>query len=189
MEPDHKLVAQVCAGERAAFVQLVERYKHRIFHTALRILRNREDAEEAAQDTFLRAYRGLPQFRKDASFSTWLYKICYHASLNQLEKKKKGKLVVGEEELLDLPDPDTPAELCENREFEALLQRALAALPLVYRSVLALYHTQHLSYQEIAEITGQPLNSVKTHLFRGRALLRQRILKMQPAEEWMAMIK
>ncbi len=187
MEPDHKLVARVCSGEREAFAQLVERYRARIFHTTLRMLKNREEAEEAAQDTFLRAYRGLPNFREEASFSTWVYKICYNVCLSYLERKKI-RATVSEEELLDLPAAETPEKLFENREFEELVSHALAALPVVYRSVLVLYHTQHLSYQEIAEITGQPINSVKTHLFRGRALLRQHILSVQPQEEWMSMV-
>ena len=186
METDETLATRVCHGEREAFAALVDRYKTRIFHTALRLLRNREDAEEAAQDTFVRAYRGLPHFRAEASFSTWIYKICYNVCLNYLARKKIKK-PLSEEELLNLPDADTPDRLFENREFEELLSLALADLPVVYRSVLVLYHAQHLSYQEIAEITGQPMNSVKTHLFRGRALLRQRILQLQPQDEWMSM--
>ena len=185
MEPDHKLAARVCNGEREAFAQLVDRYRGRIFHTTLRLLKSREDAEEAAQDTFLRAYRGLPNFRKEASFSTWIYKICYNVCLSYLARKK-AKHAVLEEDQFNLPASETPDKLFENREFEQLLSGALAELPVIYRSVLVLYHTQHLSYQEIAEITGQPMNSVKTHLFRGRALLRQRILEMQPEEAWLA---
>jgi RNA polymerase sigma-70 factor (ECF subfamily) len=185
METDQYLVTRTCQGEREAFAGLVDRYKARIFHTTLRMLKNREDAEEAAQDTFLRAYRGLPNFRADASFSTWLYKICYNVCLSYLERKKI-KYAVSEEETLHLPDPETPDKLFENHELEDLVGNALAELPVIYRSALVLYHAQHLSYQEIAEITGQPINSVKTHLFRGRALLRERILKLQPEEAWLA---
>ncbi|MGH7496165.1 MAG: RNA polymerase sigma factor [bacterium] len=185
MEPDLNLVARTCQGEREAFAELVDRYKARIFHTTLRMLKNREDAEEAAQDTFLRAYRGLPNFRAKASFSTWIFRICYNVCLSYLERKKI-KSAVPEEESLQLPDPETPDRLFESREFEHLMSNALSELPVIYRSALVLYHTQHLSYQEIAEITGQPINSVKTHLFRGRALLRERILKLQPEEAWLA---
>jgi len=188
MEPDHKLVARVRGGEREAFVQLLERYQARIFHTTLRMLKNREDAEEAAQDTFLRAYRGLPNFREDAAFSTWIYKICYHVCLSYLERKKPKRFTAADENFSELPDPDTLERSYEGREFEELVAGALAELPEIYRSVLVLYHTQHLSYQEIAKITGQPINSVKTHLFRGRALLRRRILQIQLTEEWVEMM-
>lgn len=188
METDHELIARARRGEREAFTLLVERYKARIFSTTLRMLRNREDAEEAAQDTFVRAYRGLPQFRAEASFSTWIYKICHNVCLNYLEQRKSKPVAAVEEACNNLPGFDTPEKSFDNSEFEELLDEALAALASVYRSVLVLYHAQHLSYQEIAEITGQPLNSVKTHLFRGRALLRERILKMQPQEEWEAMV-
>ena len=185
MESDLNLVARTRQGEREAFAALVDRYKARIFHTTLRMLKNREDAEEAAQDTILRAYRGLPNFRADASFSTWIYKICYNVCLSYLERKK-NKLAAPEEESLPLSDSERPDKIFENREFEDLVSGALAELPVLYRSVLVLYHTQHLSYREIAEITGQPINSVKTHLFRGRALLREQVLKLQPEEAWLA---
>lgn len=82
MSTDNELIAQVRAGNQRAFAELIDRYKTRIFHTTLRILGNREDAEEAAQDTFVRAYRGLESFREEATFSTWIYRICVNACLN-----------------------------------------------------------------------------------------------------------
>ncbi len=183
MTSDQQLVARVCAGEREVFAQLIERYKARIFHTTLRMLRNREEAEEAAQDTFVRAYRGLPKFREDASFSTWIYKICYNVCLSYLERKKPPRADLAEAEFFSLPEEDTPDRLFESREFQHLLEKAMSALSPKQSSALALYHTQHLGYQEIAEIMDEPINSVKTHLFRGRAKLREKILQMLPLEE------
>ncbi len=183
MESDQRLVKRVCAGEREVFAQLIERYKSRIFHTTLRMLRNREEAEEAAQDTFVRAYRGLAKFREDASFATWIYKICYNVCLNYLERKKPPRVDLSEADFFSLPEEDTPDRLFEHREFQHLLEQAMAALPPKQSSALVLYHAQELSYQEIAEIMEEPINSVKTHLFRGRAKLREKILQMMPQEE------
>lgn len=183
MDSDHTLVARVCAGEREVFAQLVERYKARIFHTTLRLLRNREEAEEAAQDVFVRAYRGLAKFREDASFSTWLYRICYNVCLSYLDRKKPRRAELSELEFHRAPEKETPEYQFERREFRLQMERAMAALPPKQSSALVLYHTQQLSYQEIAEIMDEPINSVKTHLFRARAKLRARLLQTLPQEE------
>ncbi len=183
IEPDHELVARVRAGQREAFAQLITRYQARIFHTTFRMLRNREDAEEAAQDTFVRAYRGLARFREDATFSTWLYRICCNVCLNYLEKKRTARPWPAAVALEHLPAAEAPDRDFAQRERAALVEQAMADLPDHFRNVLILYHTQQLPYQEIAEILGLPLNTVKTHLFRARALLRRRMLQAMPQEE------
>ena len=183
MEPDQKLVERVWAGEREAFARLIDRYKTRVLHTAFRMLRNREDAEEAAQDTFVRAYRGLAKFRAEASFSTWIYKICYHVCLSYLERKKLPRAQIEPEELLSLPDWATPETTLETQAQGKAVEAVLDGLPQHFRTVLILYHAQQLSYQEISEVMELPVNTVKTHLHRGRALLRERILQTLPEEE------
>lgn len=183
---DHDIVQQVLAGNREAFAHLIERYKTRIFQTTYRMLKNREDAEDAAQDTFVRAYRGLAKFRADAAFATWLYKICYNVCLNCLEKRRNAKPRAAEAELARLPDPDAPDHVFADRERKTMVEDALEDLPEHFRSVLILYHAQQLSYQQIAEILNLPINTVKTHLFRGRALLRRRILQKVPQKDLIA---
>ncbi len=183
MASDQQLIARVCAGEREVFAQLIERYKSRIFHTTLRMLRQREEAEEAAQDVFVRAYRGLPKFREEASFSTWIFKICYNVCLSYLERKQTPRADLAEAELFTVPEEDTPERLFESREFQHLLEQAMATLSPKQSSALVLYHTQQRSYNEIAEIMEEPISSVKTHLFRGRAKLREKILQRMPLEE------
>lgn len=180
---DHDIVQQILAGNREAFAHLIERYQSRIFHTTYRMLRNREDAEEAAQDTFVRAFRGLAKFRAEATFSTWLYRICYNVCLNYLEKRRNAKPRAPEAELAHLTDPGSPDHILADRERQALVEEALEDLPAHFRSVVILYHTQQLSYQEIAEVLRLPLNTIKTHLFRGRALLRRLILQKMPQED------
>ncbi len=187
MNTDNELIARTRAGDQQAFAELIDHYKARLFHTTLRILGNREDAEEASQDTFLRAYRGLENFREEATFSTWIYRICVNTCLNLLESRKRFKA----QQIESTPPAELP--FIESSEFdfgeEDLRERILAVietLPAKYRTVLVLFHVQHLSYQEIMEIMRMPMSNVKTHLFRARAMLRERLLDKIPHEELVA---
>jgi RNA polymerase sigma-70 factor (ECF subfamily) len=181
---DHELLARVRAGDQRAFAELIDRYKARICHTTLRILGNREDAEEAAQDTFLRAYRGLENFREEAGFSTWIYRICVNTCLNLLESRKRFKAQgIENTPEIELPHIDSPEYNFEEEDLQNRVFSVAEKLPVKYRTVLVLYHIQHLAYQEIAEILKMPINSVKTHLFRARAMLRERVLRTIPNEE------
>ncbi|MDZ7292337.1 MAG: sigma-70 family RNA polymerase sigma factor [candidate division KSB1 bacterium] len=184
MQTDNELIARIRAGDQRAFAELIDRYKARIFHTTLRILGNREDAEEAAQDTFLRAYRGLENFREEAAFSTWIYRICVNTCLNLLESRKRFKAQEIESTPVDeLPHIESPEFDFVEEDLQTRVLSVLQKLPVKYRTVLVLYHIQHLAYQEIAEITQMPIGSVKTHLFRARAMLRERLLRAIPHEE------
>ena len=187
MYDDHELVARIRAGDQRAFSELIDRYKARIYHTTLRILGNREDAEEAAQDTFVRAHRGLENFRGDATFSTWIYRICVNTCLNLLESRKRFKAQdIDRTPVEDLPFVESPESDFEEEDMQARIFPALEKLPAKYRTVLVLYHIQHLAYQEIAGIMQMPMGSVKTHLFRARAMLRERVLRQFTREELVA---
>jgi RNA polymerase sigma-70 factor (ECF subfamily) len=184
MQTDHELITRIRDGDQRAFAELIDRYKARVFHTTLRILGNREDAEEAAQDTFLRAYRGLENFREEASFSTWIYRICMNTCLNFLESRKRFKAQALENiPVTKLPHIESPEYDLEEKDLQIRVFSILKELPVKYRTVLVLYHIQHLTYQEITEILKIPINSVKTHLFRARAKLRERVLQTIPQEE------
>jgi RNA polymerase sigma-70 factor (ECF subfamily) len=187
MYTDSELMARVRTGNQRAFAELIDRYKARVFHTTLRMLGNREDAEEAAQDTFLRAYRGLKNFREEASFSTWIYRICVNTCLNLLESRKRFKAQeIERTPTAELPYVGSPDLDFEDNDLQARVFTAVEKLPVKYRTVLILYHIQHLTYQEIADILKIPMNSVKTHLFRARAMLRERLLRTIPNEELVA---
>jgi len=181
---DHELVARIRAGEQRAFVELIDRYKARIYHTTLRILGNREDAEEAGQDTFVRAYRGLENFREDATFSTWIYRVCVNTCLNKLESRKRFKAQdIDSTPIEELPFTESPEADFADEDLQTRVFSSMEKLPAKYRTVLVLYHIQHLAYQEIAEIMQMPMGSIKTHLFRARALLRERVLREFSHEE------
>jgi len=187
MNTDNELLARTRAGDHQAFAELIDRYKARIFHTTLRILGNREDAEEAGQDTFLRAYRGLESFREEATFSTWIYRICVNTCLNLLESRKRFKAQkIESTPAAELPYIESPELGFADEDLRERILAVIETLPVKYRTVLVLFHVQHLAYQEIVEIVQLPMSSVKTHLFRARAMLRERLLDKIPHEELVA---
>jgi RNA polymerase sigma-70 factor, ECF subfamily len=178
---DTEIVQRVVRGEAHAYRLLVEGYQDRALSLASRILRNRQEAEELVQDAFVRAYRNLHRFRGDAKFSTWFYRIVYNCCLTALRDRRQApERVDFEEDVLnhrdDGEDPfASVAEEIETQDLHAIVARELARLPVAYRAVMTLFYQEELSYEEIAEVLGAPLGTVKTNLFRGRDVLRKKV--------------
>jgi RNA polymerase sigma-70 factor (ECF subfamily) len=182
MSTDQDIVARILSGDARHYSVLVERYKNRAFALSCRLLGSREEAEEAVQDAFVRAFRSLTAFRGESQFGTWFYKILYNLCMTRLSRRQRpsesldevvmleGEGVVESEELNVL-------ERLGSKERYAILNAELQKLPERYRAVLMLFYVQEQRYEEIAEILAVPLSSVKTHLFRGRVLLRKRMLE------------
>jgi RNA polymerase sigma-70 factor (ECF subfamily) len=175
---DQTLVAQTLAGRPEAFGTLVERYDRAVYHLAYRTLRDRDEARDAAQEAFFKAYRSLHTFKPAAKFSTWLFAITYHGCCDRLSRRKR----YSNEELPERADPAAGPEGEAIASDEARrLRAAIAALPEKYRTVITLYHLQGRQYDEIAQVLGVPMGTVKTHLFRAKEQLR-RMLNEQAAE-------
>lgn len=143
----------------------------------MRMLKNREEAEEALQDAFIRAFNALPRFEWKSSFSTWFYRIVYNVCATQLSRRGEDIQIPLEgpegEGGFEIPAEDLmPDEKYESDEFESIVIREIDALPSLYGSICTLFFLQDLSYDQIVEITGLPLGTVKVRLFRGRMLLR-----------------
>jgi RNA polymerase sigma-70 factor, ECF subfamily len=178
-QDDILLVAASKNGDQEAFAQLVQRYQRLVFNLVYRMLQQYEEATEITQETFLAAWQGLPSFRGDARFPTWLYRIAYNCSLKQLELRKRDRaLQVALEENKTLENAND--EQRENAELDAherqiLIQEHLSHLPAKYRIVLILRHLQDMTYEEMAEILTMPIGTIKTHLFRARNLLKERL--------------
>jgi len=168
------------AGETAAFEELVITYQHRVFGVAVRMLGNAAEAQEVAQEAFLRAHRALADFRGDAKLSTWLYAITSRLCLNRLAKGERRLRRQGEETLLRLAGGERPDVAVERSELEAALQRAIAELPEERRIVVVLRDLEGLSYEEIAEVLDLELGTVRSRLHRARADLKDKLERFLP---------
>lgn len=156
-------------------------YQHRVFGVALRMLGNRAEAEEVAQEAFVRAHRALGDFRGDAKLSTWLYAITSRLCLNRLASGERRLTRRGEDALLRLSDAaPRPDAALERRELETALARAIAELPEDRRIVVVLRDIEGLSYEEIAQVLELELGTVRSRLHRARADLKEKLERFLP---------
>jgi len=175
------LVARLQAGEARAFEELVITYQHRVFGVALRMLRNSTEAEDVAQEVFLRAHRGIAAFKGEAKLSTWLHTIAARLCLNRLAGGPRGLEVRSEGALERLAQPGAdPSAAVERSELEAALHRAVADLPDDGRIVVVLRDFEGLSYDEIAAALDLPLGTVRSRLHRARTDLKDKLERFLP---------
>jgi RNA polymerase sigma-70 factor, ECF subfamily len=170
-EAEEELVKLARLGDEAAFAALVQRYQGMVYNLAYARLGDAEAAADATQETFLRAWRGLPGFAGLAAFSTWLYTIAHRTCLTMAARRQKTIA------LTEIPEPvageeSDPVAITLNRQDAAALRKALLLLPAPMRTALTLYHFHNRTYEEISRITGEPLGTVRTRLHRGRARLK-----------------
>jgi RNA polymerase sigma-70 factor (ECF subfamily) len=163
-DPDAPLVARARRGDRWAFEQLVDRHQHRLFTLAARTLGSVDDAADAVQEAFIRAWLGLPRFRGGSLFSTWLYRIALNAAHDQRAKRRA-------EPFDESREPADPKDAFLASELSSDLQQALEQLDDEYRVAVVLYDVLGCSYGEIAELTDVPEGTVKSRIFRGRSRL------------------
>lgn len=177
VDQDDVLLVSACKkGDQDAFSLLVQRYQRRIFNLVFRMLQNYDEASEITQETFLAAWQGLPAFRGDARFTTWLYRIAYNCALKQLEARKRDQVLqaaLQSEQALE--DEDHCLTHLARLDSQELVQEQLSQLPPKYRAVLILRHLQDMTYEEMAEVLTVPIGTIKTHLFRARNLLKERL--------------
>ena len=165
-------VARAQYGDTEAFRQLVERHRDRIYGLVLRMVRSADDAEEVAQDAFVRAWRALPRFRGEAAFATWLHRIAVRLAADRAASLGRRR---GREAPLDDPRTIT-AEAPEERnphDESARIDGLMERLTMAQRAVVTLYYYQDRSVEDVARLLGMPENTVKTHLSRARAALRK----------------
>ncbi len=173
---DLELVKRVQNGDRQAFGMLVERYQNRILHVLTPFLKSRADAEDVAQESFIRAYRALAGFKGDSAFYSWLYRIAINTAKNYLKAKRVRPpssdvdMADVAESALDnrLRNEDSPDQLLHRDEVENALYRAMAALPDEQRTALMLREIDGMSYEDIAITTECPIGTVRSRIFRAR---------------------
>lgn len=168
---DDTLAERVLAGETEVFVTLVERYKRPVFNLALRMLGNRADAEDAAQETFVRAYTHLGSYQPGGKFGSWLLAITSHWCIDYLRRRRPVSLDALQAPLADAITAEYPEDMALRAEGQAEVQHWLANLPEPYRLVLVLRYWHELSYAEISAAIDQPVSTVRMRLFRARQSL------------------
>ena len=190
---DVTLVRRFNAGDEAAFVEIVTRYREKMFHVALGLLRNRADAEEIAQDAFIRAHRSLVRFRGDSSLSAWLHCITLNLSRNRywyfFRRRRHAMLpfdtALSESNtatLAEMVASDAPSPVREvaNSEFAEIISRCMEKLTAAQREVLTLRNSRHLSYVHISRTLGIRVGTVKSRIARARSTLRLLLSKAYP---------
>ncbi len=179
-QTDASLVQRTLAGDTSAYNVLVQRYQRQVYNLAYRMLGSAEDAGDLVQDTFLRAYGALASFRQDASFLTWLYKIASNLCIDQMRARKSRGALSLEVELEEGREPmadrtQGPEEQVVRGAVADIVHREVMNLPERYRIVVVMRHLQGMSIEEIAGQLSLPSGTVKTHLFRAREMLRERL--------------
>ena len=183
MTEEQALVQRARQGDEGAFAALVEQNQGRIYHLALRMTGNPDDAAELCQEAFLNAWKGLGKFQGESSFSTWLYRLTSNACVDLLRREGRHRGAAGpslndEESDLHLPDDAPgPQEQAERRELREQIETALQALTPEHRQVLVLREMHQLSYDEIAQVLKLDVGTVKSRINRGRKQLRNFLLK------------
>ncbi len=174
-----ELARSAAEGNESAFAQLVTMYEKRVYGLALRMTGNQEDAADVAQEAFLSAWRGLPAFRGDAGFATWLYRLTSNAAIDHLRKNRRQRAETSlNDGDLDAVDPTpSPQDQAESESLREAVRWGMGELSHEHRQVLSLREYQELSYEEIAQELDVDLGTVKSRLSRARSALRKILLK------------
>jgi RNA polymerase sigma-70 factor (ECF subfamily) len=171
IDDDLILLEQILAGQKELFRLLVKRYEQAVFGMGIGFFHNREDASDFTQEVFFKVYRSLSKFERRSRFSTWLYKIAYNTGLNHIKRKKDYQSLAEEEIISD--------EMPEKKMLRVFVKdsilEALKGLPERFRICVDLFFFYDRSLKEIEAITGYPVNTVKSHVFRAKKLLRNKL--------------
>lgn len=181
MVSDLELIEKFNDGDNDAFEELIIRYERKIYSICFYFLKNREDAEDAAQEVILKLYKKLGSFRKEAAFSTWMNYVASNTCRDYLRKRKRNQVLHLDDDIQteegriarELPsDEDTPEERMEKKELGVLMQETLFKLKEDHREILLMREYQELSYEEISEILEISVGTVKSRIYRARQDLR-----------------
>jgi RNA polymerase sigma-70 factor (ECF subfamily) len=184
---DEELVARSRSGDTDSFNQLILRWERPIYALAYRVIGQEEDARDVAQETFLRAVRALPGFKGQAKFSSWIYRIALNLCRDWIRRKRRTPVSQMPEDvdLADLAAEQGPSESVEDlvarRELSAVVEGAMALLPEEQRTAVILKEYHGMTFQEIADLQGVPLSTVKTRLYQGLSVLRKHLKDKTPA--------
>ena len=182
---DNEIISKVLSGDQQAYAGLVNRYQNYVFTLALRMVKSREDAEEVAQDVFIKAYRYLADFRGESKFTTWLYTIVNNTAISFLRKKKLDIHSLDNEkvfELADSQDSGMRANIVEQKSKLAMVSNAIGMLGTDDAEIITLFYKGEQSLDEIAQVLGIESNTAKVRLHRARTRLKEKMEKHFAAE-------
>lgn len=170
---DQHLIDRILSGDSAAFGELVDRYQNFVFTIAIRMLKVTEEAEEVAQDSFIKAFDSLSTFRGEAKFSTWLYRIVYHKALDRIKKNRRERTYEIIEEITDdsLDHIENGLEFMLSEERSAVINKCIRMLPEDEAAIISLYYFEEQSVKEIAQVTSLTEDNIKIKLYRSRKKL------------------
>ncbi|MDR0513245.1 MAG: sigma-70 family RNA polymerase sigma factor [Treponema sp.] len=171
-DEDRVIADQVVSGQKELFRLLVKRHEQAVYGMGMSFFRNAEEAQDFTQEVFLKTYRNLRHFEGRSRFSTWLYKIAYNTAINSISRKRDYSSPVDEE---IVPDNDTPERELLRGIAQNAVREAIADLPERFRVCVDLFFFYDRSYQEIEMITGYPVNTIKSHVFRAKKILREKL--------------
>lgn len=184
MDNEPSLIRRAQKGDQDAFASLVDEHQRYIYNLALRLLKDENEALDLTQETFVRAWMALPNFRGQSQFRTWLYRITTNLCYNRLPNLRRTLNDLGENVLEEIPEPnfDRPAQELESEETRALLYKAIDGLDANYKLLITLRYQNELSYEEISSTLNLPLGTVKTGIFRAKEQLRRSLVHLE--EPW-----
>lgn len=184
METDQFYIDKILANDTQAFAILVNRYKNMVYTLVLQLLKNKEEAEEVSQDTFIKIYKNLGKFKGDSKFSTWVYRIAYNTCLDRIKTYKKTRNTVGIDEFTQnqVRTLETAFDLMDRADREQSIKECLQKMPEDDATLLTLFYYEELSLTEISKVIGIEPNTVKVKLFRARKRLATILKKrLEPA--------
>lgn len=179
---DYELITQILNGDKDLFVELVRRYKKLVYSVVVRMVNDRDEADDLAQEIFVKIYRNLDKYYPDYKFSTWIIRISTNHVIDYRRKNRCETQPIEDmeyETIHGFASESSPEAEYLKKELKEMLDKLVSALPEMYRVPIMLYHEQGLSYQEIADIIEQPLSKVKNRIFRGRKMLKESITRMK----------
>lgn len=188
---DKELVSKTLKGDQEAFKIIVKQTERLVAQIIFKMVTDYAERKDLAQDVFLKAYTRLSGFRFESKLSTWIARIAYHTCLDHLKRKR---VVVSQQIFPDSNDEETygagPPEMISDhedpvrrKELASIMEKEIRKLPIIYQTLIVLYHKEECSYEEIEAITSLPMGTVKNYLFRARKLLRNNLLEQYKKEE------
>ncbi|WP_192929630.1 RNA polymerase sigma factor [Alkaliphilus serpentinus] len=185
-DTDYSIVQRILEGDSNAFSEIVNNYKKAVFSLCYRMVHNQEEAEDLAQEVFIKAYNHLSKYNPQFKFSTWILKIATNTTIDFVRKKKVETLPLDEE--ISTKQEGASAEIIFfHKENKKTIEDAIKALPIEYRSLIVLFHQNGLSYNEISEHLNIPLSKVKNRLHRARSILKDTLQNVKKEEsQWTA---